>query len=96
MKTKAFLLILILAILHNLVCNGQNLPDRSRMFRIETTDGNIYTGSIVSEDQSILVLKTDRLGEIRIRQADIKSRIELKQVKEIAGQIWLPNPQSSR
>ncbi|HEX2394720.1 MAG TPA: hypothetical protein VHI78_05200 [Bacteroidales bacterium] len=94
LKPALFLAALII-IINNLNCTAQN-PDTARMFRIETTDGNIYTGSIVSEDQNILVLRTERLGELRIQHADIKSRTELKEFSRIGGKIWLPNPQSSR
>jgi len=43
-----------------------------------------------------LVLKTESLGEIRIPRMNIKSQTELKEVKKVGSEFWLPNPQSSR
>lgn len=96
MKKQIAICFFIVALFQSLICNGQNLADSTRTFRIETKDGNIYTGSIISEDQMTLVLRTDRLGEIRIPKTDIKSRTELKEVTKVRGKIWLPNPQSAR
>jgi hypothetical protein len=96
MKKQIAFCFFIVAMFQSLTSNGQNLADSTRTFRIETKDGNIYTGSIISEDQLILVLRTDRLGEIRIQKTEIKSRTELKEVTKVGGRIWLPNPQSSR
>ena len=96
MKKHIVFVLFIVTIFQCLPCNGQNLPDTTRTFRIETSDGNIYTGSIITEDQMTLVLRTEHLGVIRIQQADIRSRTELKEVKEVKGKIWLPNTQASR
>jgi hypothetical protein len=96
MKVQFAFYIFIIIMLQNITCNGQNLPDSTRTFRIETNDGNIYTGWIVSDNETNLVLKTSNLGEIRIPRTDIKSQILLKGVKEVSGKIWLPNPQSAR
>ncbi len=96
MKRNSALLVFILLSIQQLVCYGQNLPDSAKVYRIETVDGNIYSGKIISEDLSVLVLKTTNLGELRIQQSDIRSRTVLKDIKEVGGKIWLPNPQSSR
>lgn len=86
----------VAAMFQNLACNGQNLPDSTKTLRVETIDGNIYLGYVIAEDSLTLILKTANLGEIKIPQITIKSKVELKQVKKVGNQIWLPNPQSSR
>jgi hypothetical protein len=96
MKKQIAICFFIFGLFQSLTCNGQNLADSTRTFRIETKDGNIFTGTIIFEDKVTLVIKTDRLGEIRIPQIDIKSKTELKEVTKVGGKIWLPNPQSSR
>jgi hypothetical protein len=96
MKRQIAFLSFILLISHGVGCFAQNLPDTARTFRIETTDGNIYIGRIIDQDSLVVVLKTEKLGEIRIPQSIIKSKTELIQVKRIGDKIWLPNPQSSR
>lgn len=72
------------------------MTDSTKTMRIETKDGNIYIGNLITEDSLTLVLKTDRLGVINIPLADIKSRTEMSDAKNVEGQFWLPNPQSSR
>lgn len=42
------------------------------------------------------MLKTENLGEINIPQKNIKSKTELKDIKKIGNEFWLPNPQSAR
>ena len=82
--------------LQNLTCYGQNLPDSTKTLRIETKDGNIFIGSVITQDSLILVLKTESLGEIKIPKMNIKSKTEIKEVKKVGNEFWLPNPQSSR
>ena len=89
-------LVLVFVCLHHLNCYGQNLPDSTRTLRIETKDGNIFIGYVIVEDSLTLVLKTESLGEIKIPQSSIKSKTELKEVKKVGSEFWLPNPQSSR
>ena len=79
-----------------LSCYGQDLTDSTKTLRIETKDGNIYIGNVITQDSLTLTLKTDRLGVIKIPLSDIKSRVELSETKKVEGRFWLPNPQSSR
>jgi hypothetical protein len=96
MKTHLICIIIIIGFLNNLQCFGQNFPDSTRTFKIETADGNIFVGFIVNEDSSSLVINTESLGEVKIPQHNIKSKTELKDVKKVGDEFWLPNPQSSR
>lgn len=80
----------------NHVSFGQNLPDTTKTLRIETIDGNIFTGYLISEDSLMLVISTQTYGKLRIPLNQIKSRHELTQVIKVGDEIWLPNPQSSR
>ena len=66
------------------------------LVRIETRDGNDYTGEIVGQDSLKIYLKTQNLGEIGISKSDIKSqhKINVQQIKD--GKVWFENPQSSR
>jgi hypothetical protein len=96
MKKQIVFVLFIVIMFQNLSCYGQILPDSTRTFRIETKDGNIFVGPIIAEDSLTLVLKTGSLGEIKIPQIIIKSKTELKEVKKVGSELWLPNPQSSR
>jgi hypothetical protein len=96
MKKQFICIIIIIVLLDNLKCLGQNVPDSIRTVRVETIDGNIFVGFVVTEDSSALVIKTETLGKIKIQQNNIKSKTELKEVKKVGSEFWLPNPQSSR
>lgn len=96
MKKFAVFTLLLVVIFPGIICFSQETPDTSAIFRIETTDGNIFVGTFVTADSATLVLKTATLGEISIPQNNIKTRTLLDQVKKVGSEIWLPNPQSSR
>ena len=96
MKKQFICIFIIIVLLDNLKCFGQNVPDSTRTVRVETIDGNVFVGFVVTEDSSALVIKTETLGEIKIPQNNIKSKTELKEVKKVGSEFWLPNPQSSR
>lgn len=93
---KYIFIIVFLGLLNNLGCFGQVVPDSTRTLRIETVDGNIFVGHIVTEDSLTLVIKTETLGDLKIPLNNIKSRTELKEVKKVGKEFWLPNPQSTR
>ncbi|QGY45389.1 hypothetical protein GM418_17425 [Maribellus comscasis] len=95
MKTTAIPFFVLFILLLCLKVQSQNTQDTS-LVRIETNDGNYFTGEIVGQDSLKVYLKTQNLGEISILKKDIKSQEKLKiqQVKE--GKIWFANPQSSR
>jgi hypothetical protein len=62
-------------------CYGQNVNDTTKVIKVETIYGKIYTGILVSENQSDLILITENLGRISIPKEHIKSRKELKTSK---------------
>lgn len=68
----------------------------STLVRIETADGNEYIGTIVSQNNQVLVLKTENLGEITIQKGTIRNHeiVRKEQLKE--GEVWFENPQSTR
>jgi hypothetical protein len=96
MKARYICFFLFFVLLDNLQCSGQNVRDSTRTVRLETIDGNIFIGYVVSEDSLNLILKTESLGDLKIPLNNIKSRSELKELKKVGSEYWLPNPQSSR
>ncbi|MDD4108531.1 MAG: hypothetical protein PHH93_07415 [Prolixibacteraceae bacterium] len=75
---------------------GQESRDTTKIYRIETKDGNTYTGTIIKENANTLIVKTEKLGELSIQQEDIKSRTEISDMQKKEGEYWLPNPQATR
>lgn len=47
---------------------AQIRPDSAAIYRLETSDGNEYTGVIVSQDTASVVLQTDNLGSLKFNQ----------------------------
>jgi hypothetical protein len=65
-------------------------------YRIETVQGSVFTGELVSESDEAIVLRTRELGEITIRRSDIRSIREIDPTRYRDGQYWFDNPQPTR
>lgn len=93
-KVKILLFIFLLTTTSRQV-SAQHVAD-SAIIRIETRDGNEYVGRLVSQDANKVVLLTENLGEISILTKNIVAQKEIlpDQIKD--GEIWFPNPQSTR
>ena len=76
--------------------SAQNNQD-SIKFRVETTDGNEYVGKIIERSADKIRIKTEKLGEISILNADVKKISEISSaIKKEDGTYWFENPQSTR
>lgn len=66
-------------------------------YRVKTTNGSVVVGTLVSESETEVVLKTRQLGEVTLQRANIK-RIEKIDPERIRGDgtYWFRNPQSTR
>ena len=95
MRQSYLILLLLVICLTSLHTEAQNSADTT-LVRIETMDGNEYTGEIVGQDALKIYLKTHNLGEIGILKSDIRlqQKIKVQQIKD--GKVWFENPQSSR
>jgi len=91
-----FCIFIFLSLLFTGKSLGQNVPDSTKTFKVETVDGNVFVGNIITEDSLNLVIKTEILGEIKIPLNNVKSRTVLKELKKVGRQYWLSNPQASR
>ena len=70
---------LFIASLLFMVFVGQNVfaqteGEKPHIYRIETSDRNIFTGQIVSETDRDIVLRTENLGDITIQKTSIKRK----------------------
>lgn len=77
---------------------SQNFPGRIKTMSVKTTDGNVYLGTVVSEDIYNLVILTESLGEIKIPQNKIISTTEVRVSKKYSDTNNLskkgsPNPE---
>jgi hypothetical protein len=81
MKKLSFCFFILIILLNNFSCFGQNASDTIRIIRVETIYKDVFTGIFVSENKSDLVLITETLGEISIPKDQIKYRKNLKTPK---------------
>lgn len=75
---------------------SQEVIDTSVIWRIETTDGNEFFGSIISKDTSTIHLSTKMLGVLTIPVSFITSSTLVSQDAIKQGEIWMRNLQASR
>lgn len=91
MNTKAIgsacLLLILLSIGYPSITQAQ----QEDQYRVETVDGNVFIGTLVSEDEGKVVILTESLGEITIKRENIRSMERLRE-----GNYWFENPQSTR
>lgn len=95
MKTIRLLTVLLFFSINCNYLSAQNETDTS-LVRIETRDGNEYTGRITGEDSEKIILLTQILGEISIPKSEIRTRTKIQSTQVKEGQIWFSNPQASR
>jgi hypothetical protein len=95
---KSLLPIFILAVVAFVTdkCVAQTQRDTTKLYRIETKDGNEYVGKIVSEDSQSVRFKTENLGELTIRFDVITKITEVNPSQLKQGELWLDNPQATR
>ena len=96
MKTiKLILAIFIISMEVSLISYGQENQDTT-IYRIETSDGNEFIGTIISRDGEKVILQTDNFGEITISLLNIRRMEHIEKLHMIDGKVWLDNPQATR
>jgi hypothetical protein len=71
-------------------------PDTTKIYRVETTDGNEYLGRIIEQNNGRIRLETEKIGVITLRMSDIVKLEEIK-VSQIKDAVyWFENPQATR
>lgn len=96
MKTKSILALIFFLLLmnyHNL--RAQSAQDTIR-YRVETSDGNEYIGTILSRDSLSVKLSTKNLGNISIIRKEIVKMTPISSTKARNGTYWTENPQATR
>ena len=65
-------------------------------YRIETRDGNVFVGQIISEDENEVVLRSESIGTVTIQRSNIRSITRIDQNRIRDGVYWHSNPQATR
>ncbi len=71
MKTQFFVLSFLLFLFAGQTLFAQQTEEKSPVYRIETADRNVFTGTIVSKTDEAIVLRTENLGDITILKRNI-------------------------
>jgi len=78
MKKLAFYLALIaILFLQTDTVDAQETPDSTIVYQIETYDGNVFIGTIISRNDNTIVFKTEKLGTLNVPFNNVK---EIKEV----------------
>jgi len=93
-QAKIFFLFILIQ-LHGLI-KAQGETDSTSLTRVEMNDGNEFIGHIVSQDTSILILKTEKLGQLTFNKRDIVKITPINPAAIKKGEYWFENPQSTR
>ncbi|GAP44814.1 hypothetical protein TBC1_12625 [Lentimicrobium saccharophilum] len=96
MKTQHLITVFTLFLLFGTVPVSAQQQDTLKIYLIETSDGNQFSGRIISENQEKLELLTEKFGKLVIAKEDIVKITELTPEKIVQGKLWLENTQSSR
>ena len=73
-----------------------SVPEVGTMVRITMTDGSVYIGEIISQEQGIIRLKTSNLGTLQVPTVNIERLEDLTGDKMRKGQYWFENPSYNR
>lgn len=93
---QPLILIALISFLSLFELHAQELQDTTRLYNIETFDGNEYLGRIIKRTPDKITFLTEELGEINIPLRNIKRIQEVEPSRMIAGRYWFENPQATR
>lgn len=84
-----------------LVFLSMGLPEagfaqQENLYRIETTDGNVFIGTLVAEDEEKVILRTEKFGEITIQRAHIRTMKRIDGEGTSQQKYGFENPQPTR
>lgn len=83
--------------LHCLTSKAQDTTKvKPKMYSIETLDGASIAGTVISEDDKQIVLKTKSLGDVTVLRSNIKTIHEVTESSFKNGSYWFENPNATR
>ncbi len=94
-KSISFLILSILCVTFFVVPESAAAQE-TETYRIETHDGNIFIGELISETDEQVTFRTESAGEITISRENIKRMTLLDDARKQNDEYWHENPQSTR
>lgn len=96
MKKSAILSFLVICFSISLFAQENQTEPTKDFVLFKLTDGNTYLGSILTENNEFITIKTKEFEELKIRKATIKSRKTIASTELHQGEYWFENPNSTR
>jgi hypothetical protein len=75
---------------------GQATIDSTKLYEVETIDGNKYIGKIIEKDAEKVVVKTEQLGTITLKMTNVRRIDPIDPERVVNGQYWANNLLSRR
>lgn len=96
MKRNLLLVVIMKVVLIMCLLPDIVIAQTGELHRVETLDGNVLIGILVSEDDERITIRVESMGEIVIERVRIKSLTRLEDGKMKNGEYWYPNPSATR
>jgi len=93
-KPSSLFLLLVLLVL-SLSMLAQDSKEHV-FYQVETTDGSVFKGRLVYEDETSLKLESETLGEIMIPRVNVVRIKTLGSYKKVGTAYWAEYPQDTR
>jgi hypothetical protein len=93
---RKFIMVLAVLCCSILARQGYAQEKNDTTYRVATADGNEYVGKIVGRDADGITLNTSQLGNITIKNADIRKMTYVGNVRMENGKYYFDNPQASK
>jgi hypothetical protein len=65
-------------------------------YKVELKDGTRLTGTIISQNDSIIIMNLNNIGELKLQRSEVTKIIPLDASKEVKRSYWFPNPNATR
>ena len=96
MKKTITLLALLSLIIISFDLQRALAQEVSDVVRITTTDGNIFTGTVLEADDQRVVIQVEGVGEIALERSRIRNIQVIDPDRIRNGDYWFENPQGTR
>lgn len=88
--------LLLVCVAFSMVPSIASAQDTTKTYRIETVDGNVFIGELISETEDQVTIRTESAGDLTINRANISKITVIKNKSRREGEYWHENPQPTR
>ncbi|WP_218089757.1 hypothetical protein [Rhodohalobacter halophilus] len=84
----------LLLVVWSTPAHGQ--AEEREWYRVESIEGNVFFGYLISENDQSVVLNVESVGEVTILRENIRSMTQIDSERIINGSYYYENPQATR